>query len=131
MFVTEGILSREAAADLTGKYGYLVKFGTSGNVNKIVLAAATGDSILGVLTNEPKLGETAAIALLNGDGSREGKAGGSITAGQYLTTDSAGKLVAATQTTAGAQPIVHVVGRALQDAASGDLFEFELKDFLY
>lgn len=108
-------IAREAAADLSTKQFYVVK---TNSVGKIVLASAATDAILGVLNNAPKLGDTADIELINGNGTGEVIAGGAITKDSYITSDANGKAVVTT--TAGDR----VFGRALAAAASGDVFEY-------
>lgn len=121
-------ISRETAVDHSANQYKLVKLDAT---NKIVLAAATSDAILGVLETVGKAGTTVSVVLVNGSGTFKVKTGGAITQGQYLTTNASGLAVAATQTTAGSQPAVRVFGRALATSVSGDVVEYEKKDFLY
>lgn len=114
-FQPGGSYSAVAAADLTGKRYYIVKLDTNGAV---VLATAATDAILGVLNNEPKLGQTADVVLLNGEGSFKVKTGGNISKDAYITTDGAGKAIATT--TAGNR----VIGRAVLTSTSGDIAEY-------
>lgn len=105
--------SFKAGADLSAKQYFIVKL-SSGNV---VLASAATDIILGVLQNKPKSGENADVTLANAQGTVKVVAGGSISAGNMVTADSAGKAVATT--TVGN----YILGMALEDADSGDVFE--------
>lgn len=121
-------ISREAAVDHTSNQYKAVKLDAN---NKVVLATAATDEILGVLEHPAKLGETVSVALTNGNGTFKVKTGANITKGAYLTTNGSGLAVAATQAAAGAQPTTRVFGRALATSVSGDIVEYEKKDFLF
>lgn len=99
--------------DLSAKQYYIVAVDTS-NDESVVLAAAGTDPVVGVLQNKPK---AAAAALVRFIGTSKVIAGGSITRGDKVTSDSNGKAV--TTTSANDQ----VLGRALSSAATGDLVE--------
>ncbi len=102
----------EAGADLSGNQYYFVK-NSSG---KAVLCSVAGEMSEGVLKNTPVSGEAASIAQ---EGTTKVLAGGTVSAGDWITTDGNGKAVKTT--TAG-----HVVrGRALEAAVAGDIFEIE------
>lgn len=112
-YVPGVIKSFKALADLSAKQFYAVKIVTSDNgVN--IATSATADPI-GTLINEPKSGEGAAVAL---SGTSKGIAGGSIGLGDFVTADSNGALVATTSAND------HVLGKAIEVADSGDVFEF-------
>ena len=98
---------------------------------KVVPVAATTDPAIGVLYNCPTAAGNADVLSLNQQGSGKIVAGGAITAGQYITFNATGQAVAATQSTAGAQPTVQVIGRALEAAASGQVFAYESLFFLF
>jgi len=99
---------------------------------KVTLATASSDKIIGVIRNLPAVGDTADVLLINQMGTGSVQTGGSISVGDYLTTNSSGQAVTATQTTAGSQPTVHVFGQAVQAATgSGQEIEFISMDFLY
>lgn len=115
-------LSRVAGADLSAKIYYIVKTDSSGN---IVLASAATDKSIGVLANEPISGETADVALRNGDGTFLVKLGGDVTKDAYLTSDGSGKAVVTTTTGH------HVFGQVLAAGASGDVVEYLKKDFIH
>ncbi len=100
--------------DLSAKQYFIVKL-TSGEV---VLAAAATDVLIGVLMNKPKAGENAEVQLINSQGTCKVIAGGTISAGNMLTADSAGKAVATTTTGN------YLLGMALKDAVAGDIVEF-------
>jgi len=110
-----------------------VKLGSGGTAGQVVPCAANTDEIIGVIMNCPLggVGDTADILSVNSQGTGKVQAGGTIAVGNYLTMDSSGHAVAATQTTAGSQPVVRVFGRALNAAASGSLVEFQILYFLY
>lgn len=104
----------KAGADLRTKQYFIVKL-SSGDV---VLAAAATDNLLGILMNKPNSAENAEVQLVNSQGTCKVVAGGSITAGNMITADSAGKAVATTSVGN------YILGMALKDAASGDVVEF-------
>lgn len=84
------------------------------NDNSIVAAAASTDPIVGVLQNKPKAGVAAVVRM---GGTSKVIAGGTITRGDWVTSDASGHAV--TTTTNNAQ----VIGRALMSAVSGDILE--------
>ena len=101
------------------------------SAGKVVPVTATTDPAIGVLYNCPTAAGVADVLAVNQQGSGKIVAGGSITAGQYITFNATGQAVAATQSTAGTQPTVQVIGRALEAAASGQVFTYESLFFLY
>lgn len=119
----------------------IVKFGSSATAGQIVPAAATSDVIIGVIkncptsTNSPYSGPFQTVAevhALNAQGTFKVQAGGSFSVGAYLTTDSSGHAVSATQTTAGSQPAVHVFGIAMEaSTGSGQIVEYMPVNILY
>lgn len=94
----------------------LVKADVS-NDESIVLAAAATDPIIGVLVNKPKAGKAANVQWL---GSCKVIAGGTITRGDKVTSDSSGHAI--TTTSSGNT----VVGYALASAVAGDIVEIFL-----
>src|ERR671922_317567 len=87
----------KSGADLSAKQYYLAK--ADSTQNQVVLAAAATDKILGVILDGGKQsGDAVRIGLLNGDGTLNVVAGGTIAIGDYLTSDSNGKAVATTTT---------------------------------
>lgn len=104
-----------AAADLSAKLFYIAKVDTSGN---LALAAAATDPIVGVIQNND--GGSGAMATYRFLGTSKVIAGGSISIGDLVTSDSAGKAVATTTN----KDIV--IGRALEAADSGDIIEVQL-----
>ena len=99
--------------------GFAVKFGSDNT--KVVLAAAATDLIIGVAyvpggdTNNNTAAVGDYVDVIMGFCSTYAKAGGTIAAGDRVTSDAAGKLI--TTTTA----LNKVVGIALAAAASNDL----------
>lgn len=85
---------------------------------KIVVATAATDKIIGVTVDKAADQETATVRLRSADGTAIGKAGGAIAVGDKVTVNGSGQLIATV--TAGNE----IVGMALEQAASGDYFEF-------
>jgi len=112
-----------AEADLSAKQYFIVKIGAA--ANGVALAAGATQNILGILQNKPTQDQIANVRLCNAPGTSKVKAGGSITAGNWVTSDANGKAVATT--TAGDV----VIGRALEDAVDGDVIEIENAYFRY
>lgn len=115
---SEGILSAipglKAAADLSAKQFHVVKITGDNLVN----VAGAGEHGCGILQNDPKLvGEAATVAFA---GVSKAKAAGVITAGAKVASDGAGAIVAAASGD-------HVIGVALEGAASGDVFSVLLQ----
>lgn len=107
----------KAGADLSGNQFYLVKLDANGDV---VLAAAATDKIHGVLLNKPKSGEAASVGRI---GVAKILAGGAIAIGDRITSDAAGKGVAAAPA-AGTNN--GTVGIALEAGAAGEIVSVEL-----
>ena len=106
----------KSAATLLNKQFYLVYISAKGVVT---IASAATHKVIGAITNAPQsgAGQNVAVALPFGDRTFKVIAGGSISIGDKLTADSAGKAVATTSNGN------YVFGVALQDADSGDIFE--------
>lgn len=102
----------KAAADLTGKQFTLVKFDGSGN-----LVAATAGANAFILQDAPALNQTGTYALV---GVEKCVLGGTVAAGDYVSSDANGKAVTATAT-AGATTGTRIVGQALAAGVAGDL----------
>lgn len=99
-----------AAADLSTKQFYFVSVGSSGaNVN-----TTTGAGALKVLGNAPKVNEA---CYLHDIGETKVVAGGTITAGGLIMSDSSGKAIAFVDNGANV-----AIGEARMSAVSGDVF---------
>lgn len=107
------------ATTLAAKQYYAVKQHTDGT---LILAAAGTDKIVGILQNKPAVG---AAAVVRFGGTSKAIAGGTISVGAWVTSDSNGKLVATTTD----KDVV--VGKYLgtASAASGDIIEVQLGIF--
>ena len=93
-------------------------FGVAAITNSNVAAFAQAG--IGILQDDPEAdGEPASVAIL---GICRAKAGGNITQGAYLTLDDTGKVVAGALEADLASADRAIIGRALGDAASGDIF---------
>ncbi|CAB4122315.1 Bacteriophage VT1-Sakai, H0018 [uncultured Caudovirales phage] len=101
-------LSLVAAADLSAKQFLVVKADSAG---KAALAGASDTNQIGIVQNKPTAGQTATIRFA---GVSKAAAGGTIAAGGAVTSDSAGKVIAATT---GKQ----IIGTALTGGVSGDV----------
>lgn len=124
-----GLLSLPAGSDLSAKQYYAVKINASGQL----ALCSTGEQAVGILYTKPSAqGNIGGVHPLDG---RKVKAiaGGSITAGDLLKSDSAGKLVTASKATVdtlstgiASDPVVgsNVLGIAEIDAVDGDIFTF-------
>lgn len=120
--------TRRAGADLRTSQYRVVKTDANGNY---VLATAATDNIRGVLANAPNINEIADVANLNGAGSFKVVAGAAIPKDSFLTADSTGRAIAATQAAAGAQPTTRVFGRSRSAAtAAGDVIEYDKLDWI-
>ena len=105
-----------AAADLSAKRYFIVKQTSANKVN--LAAAATDLEIVGTLNNKPKADEGADVILRSGGETGKVILGATVSRGDHLTTDSAGKAIKTT--TANDE----VIGRVLQAGVSGDLVEY-------
>lgn len=108
--------SLNSTNDLSAKQFFIVKVDVS-NDHSVVLAAAGTDPIVGVLQNKPKAAQAALVRFL---GTTKVVAGGTVTRGDLVTSDSAGKAVTTTTNKDVA------IGRALVSAVAGDIFEILL-----
>lgn len=108
-------ISVVAGADLSAQQYRGVKVNTAG---ALVLGNATDLNQIGVLQNNPGNGQPATVRI---SGVTKAKAGGTVAAGDRVTTDANGAFVTATT---GKQ----VLGVALTGAASGDVFTVLLSE---
>ena len=106
-----------SAADLSAKAFFIGKVDSNG---KLALASAATDAIVGVI-EDGSLG-SGASASYQFVGTAKVKAGGTITVGAYVTSDSSGQAVATT--TNGNVVLGRYIGTA--SAASGDIIEVQL-----
>ncbi len=88
-----GKISLDAAADFTGNQFYAVKIDASGDA----ALAGAGERAIGILQNTP--GAAGRASEITTDGKSKAILGGSVTAGDALTSDANGKLVAGTTIT--------------------------------
>jgi len=110
-----------AENDLSDSRYTLLTVGT--NENEVAQATAVTDKLLGVLQNKPKAGEA---ALVRFGGTTKLVAGGTISKGDYITTDGSGQAA----TPAGASGENHVIGVALESASgSGEIIEVQIQNF--
>lgn len=124
-YTTDRSRSFKATADLSAKQYFAVALDAS-NQNQVVVANAQTLPTIGILANAPVAGDVANVVLCNAQGSMSAIAGGVVAIGEYVTPDSAGKLIATT--TAGD----FVCGRAVTPATGdGKTFEIELMAFRY
>lgn len=96
---------------------YVIVKADVSNDQSVVLAIAATDPVVGILQNKPAIGAQALVQWL---GSSKVVAGGTITRGDRVTSNSSGQAI--TTTSAGNS----VVGIALSSAASGDIVEILL-----
>lgn len=109
----------KASVDLRTSQYFAVALDTA-NVGKVVLANAQTVPTIGILHNAPNTGDVAEVILMGSGGTCSAIAGGTVAIGDFVTPDSAGKLIATT--TAGD----NVVGRAITAATVGQTFEVAL-----
>lgn len=118
----EGALSSipgvKASADLSAKQFFIMK--VSG-VQTVTVLAATTDKILGVLQDAPASGASANVAF---DGVTKVVAGGTVTAGDTVGSDSSGKAVTYVE---GTDTTKYRLGLALTSGASGDVISVALQ----
>ena len=112
-----------ADADLSAKRYFIMKFATADN--EIGIASGATNLLVGTLNNKPKEGEGANLTLRSGGVTGKVIAGATVTKGARITTDSNGKAII---TTTAAN---EVLGIALEDAVSGDIFEYMPATGLY
>lgn len=127
--VTQLIPRLKAGADLSSHKHKAVKLNSSGDV---ILASALGETVVGVLVNDPTSGQAADVAYA---GVVKMIAGATITPMNKIATSAAGLGVVATAETvntadagSASDAVVggHVIGIALTPAASGEVFSLLL-----
>lgn len=102
------IAGLKAGADLstTGRFRF-VKQDANGDV---ILASVAGEDVLGVLCNDPKLGESASVGLIGGI--LEVEAGVALAIGNKVMTDNVGRAIVATATNTGLGIVLTTGGAA-------------------
>src|SRR6266849_1048962 len=107
-------------ADLTGKAGYVMAYDTS-NVEQVVVANAQTLPICGILLveNQQTLTKSRVTVVTGSLGTVQGVYGGTISIGDWLTADTAGKLITTTTNKD------HVVARALEAGSTGEIHPVE------
>lgn len=103
-----------AGEDLSSSQFFIMQLSATGALE---IGEGATDLIVGVLQNTPESGQNATYRFL---GTSKVKAGGSISIGDWVTSDANGKAVATT--TDGNI----VIGRALEAADDGDIIEVQL-----
>lgn len=99
---------------------FLIVAQDTSNDNSVVAAASNTGPIVGVLQNKPKAGSAAVVRW---GGSSKVIAGGTVTRGDLVTSDSSGHAI----TTTTNKDVI--LGRALMSAVAGDIFEVQLSVF--
>ena len=101
-------ISLAAAADLTAKQFYAIKIDTNG----LAAVAGAGEAGIGILQNNPGLGQSAAVQV---DGISKARAGATIAAGAPLASNASGLLITATTGN-------YIIGFAKEAAVVNDIF---------
>lgn len=123
-FIKGVTISLVAAADLSAKQFFAAKVDSNGKA----AVAGAGEACIGVVQNNPLAGSPASIMV---SGTTKAKAGGSITAGDFVAADANGKFVSATKAKvntsdagAAADAVIgsNVIGVAITGASDGDTF---------
>lgn len=104
-------ITKQADSDLSAKQFFLMKATATG----VDLNGTLNGPVLGVLTNDPKLGMNAAIQIA---GTARVVSGGAFAIGDPVKSDAAGKAIKQTGEAAGTQ--VYVIGMALEAAGGAD-----------
>ncbi len=108
----------EAGEDLSAAQFHFVTLEADGQVD---LADADAEQCIGVLYNEPDAAGKAATVVVTGKVIVE--AGGSITAGDEVVTNTAGEAV---ELTTSSSATAVTMGYTLEDAVDGQIFAMEL-----
>jgi hypothetical protein len=104
-FGTQETLTLEANADLSAKQYTFMKYVATEKAD--LATSATGTELLGVLQNKPQSGEFATVAYA---GLSKLVAGGAITAGAILTTNTSGRAAAVASGQVGAARAISAAG---------------------
>lgn len=83
-------------------------------------ADVPGENIMGAIQNKPKpaVGAEVEVSMPHGGGTSKVILGGTVSAGDQLTTDSAGEAIVTTTSDD------YVFGLALEDGVDGDIIEY-------
>lgn len=96
----------------------IVKLNSTGQV---VPSAASTDKHIGIIMNNPIVGDSADVLLINQMGTAKVQVGGAVNIGDYLTSDASGHAIA---TTAGGDIIIGQAVGAATSSPSAQLVEF-------
>lgn len=106
----------EVASSMVGLKYHIVRLSAANQINLATAPLSSG--IVGVIQNEPRIGERAVVAY---EGKSLVKAGAAITAGALIMTSTSGRAITVTS---GSAPANMVIGRAWSAAgADGDVIE--------
>lgn len=111
--------SATAAADQSANQYRLMAYANQSG-RALAQRATTGDRVIGVLQNNPVAGDTCTIAH---SGVSKVVAGGTVTAGATVMTDSTGRAITYSGTTE------YKVGVAMESAVVGQIFAVDLIPF--
>jgi len=106
-----------AGEDLSSAQFKFVTLEADGQVD---LADADAENCIGVLINDPAAGEAATVVM---SGKVMVTAGGAVTAGDAVVTDTSGDAV---ELTTSSSATAVTMGYALEDAVDGQIFAIEL-----
>ena len=113
-----------ADSDISTKQFTFVKLNTT--ARQVAAATVEGERCFGVLQNKPDAANDPAEVRTHG--TTKIKAGGTVTAGDYVGTDSAGKAITMTDGVTGQDVGQYILGEALTGGASGEIIEILLRD---
>ena len=115
-----------AGEDLRGDVYEILQIEDDGDVGKVIKATAVGNTVVGVLGEEPRAdsstdGEAVPVILLQGI--VPVKAGATITAGNLIVPDATAGRVAGVDGVGALAADSMAIGVALASAVDGDIFE--------
>ncbi len=122
MAVIEGqvnSITRRASSDLSAKQYHAVKCDSG---SRTVTISGAGEQALGILLNIPGNGSLADVSV---SGFAKAKSGGTITQGEFLKVDAAGKLVPVSTDKD------FYIARALENAVANDVFSVQVTSGFY
>jgi len=121
--VTQGpYKTYKAGADLlaTPKKYHVAKLTAN---DTITFATASTDVLVGIIQESVVSGDSTTVAIPSGGATSKAVCGENLSRGNYLTADSAGKLVRAYQTGD------RVIAKALESGVTNDVIEVQMCDF--